>query len=1154
MDILIVLVLAAFLAVLMTRGILTRPGLIQYSADFSIHAEIAQELGHWRGAWNPFLGDDNSAVISQAPPFLLLVPLVGTEWAQKLLLLGVYFLMAAAAGLTAYSWIRSLAPRRALILAVSAAIVYTVNPWVSVESVHLYYLLLYALLPLTVHWTRAALTSETNSGAFRGSVGAGLIVAATLTAYGILFHSMLVGILGLSFLASGPAKFRDRAKLILVGASGYSLGLIIASMYWILPVILGFRAGFSSGTSWALFTTKDLFVLSPFTPLWLNIAGFYRDTTSFLINTAAGADVASIALVGGYGLLLGVVLFFVVRSTRRRWAEGGLVFSVFFFAWLAKGTGFPRGDAYAALAAAPGLRRIAFILFKGPYKLIPLTVFCLVTLSILALAAIDLRSVAGRVGAVVMSGSIVVWSMVGGLPLLTGDLAGYMAPVSMPEQFRQSLVRSGLGDSKTPGRAVWLPFQRDGNVPPSWIDRRAEIPLISGAAAPLPGWVSPANVSSRGVSWLGPAQGRTLDLIVSELIDGESPDDLGRFLSANGRSAVVVRLDFPGGRETGEKLARRTDFRQRYADDLLAVYEPRSLSTLPARSEGVTVVVGGIRQIAAESARSEGPLRRPYVLSAHLPEESRSLSWWRAVRQVTFAPGRGWLDLALDSPSDSVTHLSAADLVHQTVPLSEWDKDFFESNTWLPSRLRGMQGRLQDPSLSSNFLVTSANAHLTVPIERAEPCSCQIWVRAFVGPRGGSVIASTNSGESVTHSMLDEISAGWRWLRGPKVELSPNRHHVEIAFVGGFNAVDVVAVAPVGAAEARAEQLRDALSRTDIVVDSGAAIREGVPVALESIASVIAQSGEVAERRSPGRIALTGRAHPSSGLWSAVLKPATPITVRGMRGLRLHMSLPEVGDASEIEIAASDGATAPARASFSMSPGDRVFHVDLGGRPEPAERDFAIDSIVLNIRARPGASVAADLSGIEMIPGGMGSKESVRQVSLPERGRYRVAIRSRVAGNTKAKIASSDLELRRFENSGWLVSDHIELSQGETSLALPAALDGEATALLYLSRTESRDAFGDAGTLPQGGARIVERIPEPYSPHWVAKTGNRTIEPFRVNGFSTAFIYNDDAPIAVSFAPDRWILPGRLSTLLGLLMLAGYAVRTRSSRKDLHVG
>ena len=1000
-DILLLLGLAACLALLVTRGILTSPGNIQYSADFSAHTQSSHELDNWRGAWNPYLGDDNSATISQAPPFLLLVPLLGSEWAQKLLLLAVYFLMASAAAVTTYLWVRSISPGRSLPIAALSAIIYTVNPWVSVESIHLYYLLLYALLPLTVHWVRKGLSSSSGARTFRAFIAAGLATAATLTAYGIAFHAMLVCVLSAAFLAAGPGILRARAKTTLVAVAGYGTALFVAAFYWILPITFGFRTGFSSGTSWALFTTKDLFILSPITPLWLNIAGFYRATTAFLVDAAAGAPVAAIALVGGYGLLAGSALLFVVRSSRRRWAEGGLAAGVILFAWLAKGTGFPRGDLYAELAGAPGIRRIAFVVLKGPYKLIPVVVFCLVTLTMLALASIKMRSRLHRAGFTVVLVLVLAWSVVGGMPLLTGDLAGYMRPVSIPASIGDSLARSGLDALATPGRVVWLPFQGDGNDEPPWAEARSEIPLIGGRIPPLPGWVSPVAISSRGVSWLGPALGRTFDLIVGDLVNGESPDDVGRFLLANGRSAIAVRTDLTEGRTVATNLGRRPDFRQVYGDGILAVFRPGAPP--PTASDGVVVTVGGVRQVVMESARGAGPLLRPHILSAHLPDAARSASWWNSVRQVTFAGRRDWLDLALDSPQSGISRLFAADYVTQTVPLSEWDKDFFESNTWLASRLRQFPEQSYDPTVSPNFLVTSTDARLVVPIHRTTSCECQVWIRAFVSAKSEAISVTTESGQRGSASSYDETTTGWRWLRGPVVSLQAGRHALSLDVVGSFNALDAVVVSPVGTVESIADRMRASLAGADVVVDGG---------------------------------------------------------------------------------------TAP----------------------------------------RPGSSSGAGTAWI------------------PEPGRYRLVVRSRMPSSQgSAVVASRDILLRRNSNSSWLVSDEVELSSGDVHVSVPDDFGTDARALLWLSRGKLKADFQGSPEMPPTNVGLVAtRTSHPYNAHWVGTQGDRSLRPVRFNGFSTGFLHDAGKPLSVRFGPERWIVPGRVGSILGLLMLAAYGIRRRT--------
>jgi hypothetical protein len=52
---------AIILAALVTRGPLTRPGLVEWTADLSIHYDIRIERGFWQSAWHPYIFDTDRA-------------------------------------------------------------------------------------------------------------------------------------------------------------------------------------------------------------------------------------------------------------------------------------------------------------------------------------------------------------------------------------------------------------------------------------------------------------------------------------------------------------------------------------------------------------------------------------------------------------------------------------------------------------------------------------------------------------------------------------------------------------------------------------------------------------------------------------------------------------------------------------------------------------------------------------------------------------------------------------------------------------------------------------------------------------------------------------------------------------------------------------
>src|SRR5665213_27862 len=188
------------ISILLTRGILFHSGWVEYSADFMSNVNNHAELQTWLGAWNPALGTDNSATLIQAPPMIMLVGLFGSMLGPKLFLVGTYFLMASGMFLTMRWWLsRWQDGLKLTLLPIVASVVFTINGWVSAESVHVYYLLMYALLPLSFRCCVRALESKGIWSGFWAVAGT-LVAVATFTAYGIAFHAVLFTLVALVWL------------------------------------------------------------------------------------------------------------------------------------------------------------------------------------------------------------------------------------------------------------------------------------------------------------------------------------------------------------------------------------------------------------------------------------------------------------------------------------------------------------------------------------------------------------------------------------------------------------------------------------------------------------------------------------------------------------------------------------------------------------------------------------------------------------------------------------------------------------------------------------------------------------------------------------------------------------------------------------------
>lgn len=837
------MVFSLLLALFASRGFLFRPGWIAYSADFSVHSSRRLELENWLTGWNHFVGDDNSPILSAAPVWLLLLSVVGTALAQKLFVLGILFTASASAFFVAERWARveNRPSQRSVLIGALCGLCYTINPWVATEIIHYLYVWMYALLPVTVFFMARAVRSDSTSAAIGNVLLVGVVAVATFTAYGLLFHLLVAGLfLAVDVVASRGERGASIRRAVLLLITLLVTAATVGS-YSTLPVLLGFESSFVGGTSWALFTTEAMFILSPFTPFTHAVRGMFRFTTAQLLVQTLPRPLFLVAGVLSSVPLLLVGARVLVRRIDRR--DVVLLALLVFSLLIANGTNWPTGRHYATIAQGP-FGFIAFVLFKGPYKLVALVVAALVLLSTRTVIAL-FAAPALRAVALTSAAGMVLWSVLLGSPLLTGDLASYMRPVEPPPGYLETL-RSISGSDLEGGRAVWLPTDISGEQHPAWAPRRRMLSLIGGTVSPPGGWLGQSPVSSRGTSYSPPAAGRIFDQLFTYALMNRPDVDLASLLRLAGRAHVVVQRDVVPQRYGAEAGALAAQLRS-HPELQLVAETPQLLvfSALPRHSvmgPGYRLAVGGHEQLllSAAAGRDGGGSERA-VLANDMPTDrpiARQLV--EGASRLYFSPGQDWQDLALNSWPAPGQLYALASYVAVTDPLSPWNKTFFESNQWVGTTAHTgwFDGQRFGPALSGPFLFTTDSA--TVGFRaRAAARAADVWVRAFVNPGAGGLEVSVGDRPVRAVSLSNDPALGWKWFRlHQKVEIAAGEE-VSVRVVAAargvrsVSAVDQVAVLPGGAMPDRVDQLKEQAAGVPVGIggawDSFLTVPAGLP-------------------------------------------------------------------------------------------------------------------------------------------------------------------------------------------------------------------------------------------------------------------------------------------------------------------------------------
>jgi hypothetical protein len=1021
------------------------------------------------------------------------------------------------------------------------------------------YLWLYALLPITFHCVRRSVASRHIPQALGWAWLAGLSTIATMTAYGIAFHGILVFIIVLAHI---PRSAPRAVQLWLT----YSASAIAGSSYWLLAELIGFRQTFQNGTSWALFTTKDMYILSPTSALPFAIRGVYRDWTAALASQVFDNRLIAVALLAGFALPISAVLAPPALAKRAGATGAALLVVGAISLVMANGTGPPVGDAYARLASAPFVSQVAFVLFKGPYKWVPLAVFVMLFMGTAAVSALltSTRRTARALGTTAAIG-LVVWAFVLGSPLLTGDLAHYMRPVQPPDSLRPSLSEIATLTADDETKAIWLPFSTTGDpLNPPWVPSRAHLPLIDGGVPPVTSWEAPSPISSRGVSWLGPASGRTRDQLIENILLDDPEAELGSLMTALGCRLIVIRMDVSAGPALARLVAGHLDVRLAFQDRYFAVFK----SIVPqqtVQSFSPAVLVAGLDSLAVGSSiAGPAPALRPYVLASDIPAGFEDL-FISSASELWFGPGKGWADLALDIWRGSGRIVNAADIVSDTVPLSAWDKDSFNSNLWVPARLAGLKGSLFEPSKAPVFLVAARPAELTLPLH-ADDAGSEVWARIFVSPLGDTASAWASGAEKATTNTLANTTMGWQWTRLLRLP-NNSQSQLHLSVTGQLSAIDQVAIVPNGAVATAVARLKQLSASADIVsggpwqaltspIIPADAVKNGSSITLEPRSGSLLTTPATSQRLPA---AIAGYSHPSSGFWAFALR-FTPQDWSSAESLSLDFSsnAPQYGS-PDVTLYDAAGNSLPLRYSLPTPTDLRVFSLTANRLAPQAGGDLDFSQIARIDFSFPTYVDPKYLVRLEVRSAiTQNRSDRTRVLDTAGEGRYLLAVQPTGHAIIKQVEIDGIAYPLSLVSNGWATTSPIGLPDGSATITFDSK--DIVRVLLWRGGQDGGLQSRQSILLPTGSSTTPSFRPskfqqlnyfENFDPGWVAR-GGTTIVHYRVNGFINGYVgeWRPEDKVVYFYSPDDWIVRGRVASAVVLTATAFafllFRMRTRS--------
>jgi hypothetical protein len=853
-------VVAIFLAIgiglslVMFRTLLTEPGLVEWTSDFRIHYNIVLERTFWLYTWHPYVFDtDNSPTLSMSFIYSLFLSAPSSEIAQRLMILTVYIVMFTSMSTVFFLWFRNNF-RQEFLFASSllSGALYTLNPWVAAESIHWFVLWNYSWAPALLFLTHRAILVQSPRRMLGYSFLSGSILTILGNPHGIVFSLVLMGLFLIVYTASQHGSTGKTLKLSVSYLLTTISLMLVFSAYWVVPFALQYSSQITAGPSWVIYSPRDLISTSTQQSL-VDAMRLQYPISYSLLSAVMPTYAVSVSLSLSWIVPLLSLAAVLIGRRDPLIRSVGAVGLVFLF--LSKGTGAPLGEVYFYLGTqVPILSNLGWVLFKPAYLytgLLCLSFSILVGYSAASIGS-SLRNrlaflqrcngavglnlsgplpktrhrgsklgvlkrvsgIATTFGMAILLCLLIVGISLNGLPLLTGNLGGYMQPIQLPNSYVQmnAWLASQPDDSRTgwlpPSlRVVWSPYEQ---TPPF---------LNHDELSPLPVWASAKPVLGLGVTYQFPTRARVFpQFFAQDALQRNLTSWVGKLYGIANVGYVIYHADVvdqSSFESLQQNLNNQKDLSLAYTDGPLYVY--RNVDNLP-EIQGVgksLLVIGGLDSYLQTAAvQGYNPMTYPSIFLEQSPLSIQQLTSYVSYSDALMFFGPKNLDDIVLSTIGRDYYVAPQDSLTNTLPLSSWNKDFFYSNLWVPSRLDGLNGIKFDLDLGEQILLTDqTGANTKASFTASEPGLYDVWARVLLSPRAGSLDFGVD-GKSWTLDSSSNALMGFKWMKIGSTDLALGSHTLAVTNDSGFNAVNLVAVVPHHVLEERETQVTSLIQNT----------------------------------------------------------------------------------------------------------------------------------------------------------------------------------------------------------------------------------------------------------------------------------------------------------------------------------------------------
>lgn len=819
------LLILSFISIISLQSILFSSGMV-FRGDLvfpTSQQQIFEQIYRYMYVWDyyPTLGQDNIISLQLLGFWVIsgiMALMTSPEVIEKIWLLSIPLLSSCSM----YYLVRKMC-RCGRLVGFISALVYAYNPFVvdRILSGHLYLLLAYSLTPLIF----ALYLDAIHKFSLQKAVLAGLVFSLLISSVGYPHQALLLLVLIFVYTVYYSSPWKSGR----LNSTLKNFKIMMILILIILPFILVTFGGFTFGTTRFDFSREELSYFSRYSSLTnvTRLSGYGLDFAEDAVSNYPFLSQFMNPYILWYlsGYLIAFISFITPIFLRRGketlfWALVALISLT-----LAQGVnGFFEDFSFWLYYNIPG-----FLAFRDPTKFLAIASF---SYSILLgfglgslISVIEKRlpnkgKNLGKISKIMAISTVILLLLVTPLmPIFYGNFGG-LQTVEIPKYYDS--VNTWLSDQPDDFRVLWIPpwFPI---VSYSWMKTYSIDPILFyNSGRPLLSYSDRTMPSTDFQKFL-----------YGIMIEGRT-NRLGQILSLANVRYVMVRMD----QKTDDwfyflrSLQNQSDISYLKDDGLISIYENQKVESNFYATSKSMFVVGGMDSLVSLGYLSDSVLRDWLVIFGYQMEE-KDLQRQIDLSSLIVFKDSEISDLSLILVPEKY-RIDTSPYADQSISLNStwvrsnwsWIPDLIGYNVYLIDEIRPY---LSEFSLGEDYVLTRANATLSVPFNVDMSGIFDVWARVFYKNDAGSLtflIDNSNITSQGPATIMPKTQegiygsySGFKWVKltPQSIFLGKGSHTLTIWNEDGLNAVDDVIVAPPNEIERAFETVTDLLKDKEFI-------------------------------------------------------------------------------------------------------------------------------------------------------------------------------------------------------------------------------------------------------------------------------------------------------------------------------------------------